>query len=127
MLGAGSLIPMTVTRSPIGPACPGSETHPLPCQFQPAIGVDPLQTTWAERGTVSGRVALLPRSAEIQPPFVRFGDEHAAPASAGLPPTPPLPLLPTHPPSFPSLPGQTHPHTPAGDAPGRGKWKRHSY
>ena len=101
MLGAGSLIPMTVTRSPIGPACPGSETHPLPCQFQPAIGVDPLQTTWAERGTVSGRVALLPRSAEIQPPFVRFGDEHAAPASAGLPPTPPPPPSPNPPPFLP--------------------------
>ena len=36
------------------------------------IGVDPLQTTLLELGIVSGRVALLPRSAEIQPGFVRF-------------------------------------------------------
>jgi hypothetical protein len=34
------------------------------------IGVNPLQTTWLERGIVSGRVALLLRSAEIHP-FVR--------------------------------------------------------
>ena len=31
-----------------------------------------MQTTWLERGTVSGRVALLLRSAEIQPLFERF-------------------------------------------------------
>ncbi len=73
MLGAGSLIPMTVTRSPIGPAPSGLRDASVAPQFQPAIGVDPLQTTWVERGTVSGRVALLPRSAEIQPPFGRFG------------------------------------------------------
>ena len=36
------------------------------------IGVNPLQTTQLERGIVSGRVALLLRSAEIQPLFVRF-------------------------------------------------------
>ena len=36
------------------------------------IGVNPLQTTLFERGIVSGRVALLLRSAEIQPVFVRF-------------------------------------------------------
>ena len=35
-------------------------------------GVNPLQTTWLERGIVSGRVTLLLRSAEIQPLFVRF-------------------------------------------------------
>ena len=34
------------------------------------IGVNPLQTTLLELGIVSGRVALLPRSAEIQPGFV---------------------------------------------------------
>ena len=36
------------------------------------IGVNPLQTTLVELGIVSGRVALLLRSAEIQPLFVRF-------------------------------------------------------
>ena len=41
-------------------------------QFQSLIGVNPLQTTELERGIVSGRVALLLRSAEIQPPFLRF-------------------------------------------------------
>ena len=33
-------------------------------------GVNPLQTTLFELGIVSGRVALLLRSAEIQPGFV---------------------------------------------------------
>ena len=36
------------------------------------IGVNPLQTTLLELGIVSGRVALLLRSAEIQPVFGRF-------------------------------------------------------
>ena len=35
-------------------------------------GGNPLQTTLLELGIVSGRVALLPRSAEIQPGFERF-------------------------------------------------------
>ena len=35
-------------------------------------GVNPLQTTLLELGIVSGRVALLLRSAEIQPLFGRF-------------------------------------------------------
>jgi hypothetical protein len=35
-------------------------------------GVNPLQTTWMERGTVSSRVALLLRSAEVKPLFKRF-------------------------------------------------------
>jgi hypothetical protein len=35
----------------------------------PVIGVNPLQTTLLELGIVSGRVALLLRSAEIQPVF----------------------------------------------------------
>ena len=44
-----------------------------PCMSIPSlVGVNPLQTTWFERGTVSGRVALLLRSAEIQPLFGRF-------------------------------------------------------
>ena len=37
--------------------------------------VNPLQTTLPEPGIVSGRVALLPRSAEIQPWFDRFVTE----------------------------------------------------
>jgi hypothetical protein len=40
------------------------------------IGLDPLQTTEIERGIVSSRVALLLRSAEIQPKFfdhIKFG------------------------------------------------------
>lgn len=43
-------------------------------QFHSFIGVNPLQTTWLEHGIVSGRVALLLRSAEIQPLFGRFSD-----------------------------------------------------
>ena len=43
-------------------------------QFHSFIGVNPLQTTWLEPGIVSGRVALLLRSAEIQPAFGRFSD-----------------------------------------------------
>ena len=38
----------------------------------PVTGVNPLQTTLLELGIVSGRVALLLRSAEIQPVFDRF-------------------------------------------------------
>ena len=37
-------------------------------------GVDPLQTTLLELGIVSGKVALLLRSAEIHPVFERFVD-----------------------------------------------------
>ena len=36
------------------------------------IGLNPLQTTWTERGIVRSRVALLLRSAEIQPLFSYF-------------------------------------------------------
>lgn len=44
-----------------------------PCMTIPlVIGVNPLQTTRLERGIVSGRVALLLRSAEIHPLFERF-------------------------------------------------------
>ena len=45
-------------------------------------GVNPLQTTLLELGIVSGRVALLLRSAEIQPVFGRFsmnGISHSPP------------------------------------------------
>ena len=40
-------------------------------------GVNPLQTTLLELGIVSGRVALLLRSAEIQPVFIRFSNRKA--------------------------------------------------
>ena len=40
-------------------------------------GVNPLQTTLLELGIVSGRVALLLRSAEIQPVFGRFSNRMA--------------------------------------------------
>jgi hypothetical protein len=39
------------------------------------IGVNPLQTTLLELGIVSGRVALLLRSAEIQPVFEDFTND----------------------------------------------------
>ena len=42
-------------------------------------GVNPLQTTLLELGIVSGRVALLLRSAEIQPVFGRFSTERHSP------------------------------------------------
>ncbi len=69
MLGAGSLIPMTVTRLTIGRPRAGPGAYPVApvrtWQFHAAsVGVNPLQTTWFERGAVSGRVALLPRSRE---------------------------------------------------------------
>lgn len=51
-----------------------------------------MQTTWAERGTVSGRVALLPRSAEIQPPFERFGKREGSSRCSPLL-HPPQPIL----------------------------------
>ena len=49
------------------------------------IGVNPLQTTLLELGIVSGRVALLLRSAEIQPVFLRF-----VRWTLSIPPPPPL-------------------------------------
>ena len=64
-------------------------------QFHSFIGVNPLQTTWLEHGIVSGRVALLLRSAEIQPAFGRFSDWT------------PNPITPPHTRS----PPPTHPHT----------------
>jgi hypothetical protein len=48
------------------PAWAPSMTIPL------VIGVNPLQTTLFQLGIVSGRVALLLRSAEIHPVLVRF-------------------------------------------------------
>ena len=55
---------------PLGP--PGKSTRLawIPSMTIPlVIGVNPLQTTLLELGIVSGRVALLLRSAEIQPVF----------------------------------------------------------
>ncbi len=53
------------------------------------FGVNPLQTTLFELGIVSGRVALLLRSAEIHPVFVRFVDR----SNSISPPPPVLKLL----------------------------------
>ena len=55
-------------------------------QFHSFIGVNPLQTTWLEHGIVSGRVALLLRSAEIQPAFERFSDWTQNPITPHLTP-----------------------------------------
>ncbi len=68
MLGAGSFVPTSVTRLTIGPPRRAQE-HIQQSQFQPLVGVDPLQTTWLERGAVRSRVALLLRSSETQPLF----------------------------------------------------------
>jgi hypothetical protein len=72
---------MIVTRLQIGVARPRPGAYPMVSsslahawQFHSFIGVNPLQTTWLEHGIVSGRVALLLRSAEIQPAFGRFSD-----------------------------------------------------
>src|SRR6478736_6300308 len=72
---------MIVTRLQIGVARPRPGAYPMVSsslahawQFHSFIGVNPLQTTWLEHGIVSGRVALLLRSAEIQPLFARFSD-----------------------------------------------------
>ena len=66
MLGAGSFVPTSVTRLTIGPR---AQEHIQQSQFHPLVGVDPLQTTWLERGAVRSRVALLLRSSETQPLF----------------------------------------------------------
>jgi hypothetical protein len=77
--------PSDVTRLTIHSACPSARAYPLvplnqstwlaeaPSMIIPPVtGVNPLQTTLLELGIVSGRVALLLRSAEIQPGFDRF-------------------------------------------------------
>ena len=66
MLGAGSFVPTSVTRLTIGLR---AQEHIQQSQFHPLVGVDPLQTTWLERGAVRSRVALLLRSSETQPLF----------------------------------------------------------
>ena len=70
------------------------------------IGVNPLQTTRLERGIVSGRVALLLRSAEIHPLFERFVNDGLFHYSSSPPPLslPNLSLFP-----FPLLPIQSPP------------------
>ena len=60
----------------------------------PVIGVNPLQTTLLELGIVSGRVALLLRSAEIQPVFDRFVTDIRLSSS------PPHPITSTNPAHF---------------------------
>jgi hypothetical protein len=85
MLGAGSSVPMIVTRLSIGWVLPSPGAYPMDpsarvtCpsrgharQFHSLIGVNPWQTTLLDLGSVSSRVALLPRSAELQPLILRF-------------------------------------------------------
>ena len=77
--------PSDVTRLTIHSARPNARAYPpdplgrfttlveAPSMKIPFVtGVNPLQTTLLELGIVSGRVALLLRSAEIQPVFDRF-------------------------------------------------------
>ena len=77
--------PNDVTRLTIHSARPSARAYPLdppesatcwlgtPSMIiPPVIGVNPLQTTLLGLGIVSGRVALLLRSAEIQPVSDRF-------------------------------------------------------
>lgn len=70
MLGAGSF-PYDVTRLTI---LERARAYPwfTSTTISDVIGLNPLQTTLIELGIVSGRVALLLRSAEIQPSFIRF-------------------------------------------------------
>ena len=82
MLGAGSLFPMIVTRLTIGSVLPSAGAYPLvplgsghtpgsgPCMTIPlAHWGKSFADDFARTGIVSGRVALLLRSAEIQPLF----------------------------------------------------------
>lgn len=58
---------------PLVPLCRLTWPAQVPSMTIPIVnGVNPLQTTLLELGIVSGRVALLLRSAEIQPVFGRF-------------------------------------------------------
>ena len=92
---------------------PGGFTTPVwaPCMTIPfVIGVNPLQTTWLERGIVSGRVALLLRSAEILPLFERFVEmaywlntDNAIHPPPYDPPTNKIPLYPSLPPLLPDV------------------------
>ena len=84
MLGARSYFPLmspaknTLVYSnarayPLVPPCKFTTLARVPSMTIPIVnGVNPLQTTLLELGIVSGRVALLLRSAEIQPVFGRF-------------------------------------------------------
>ncbi len=84
MLGARSYFPLmspaknTLVYSnarayPLVPLCRLTWPAQVPSMTTPIVnGVNPLQTTLLELGIVSGRVALLLRSAEIQPVFGRF-------------------------------------------------------
>ena len=94
--------PNDVTRLRIHAVLPRAGAYPLvplgsithwvqaPSMTIPfVIGVNPLQTTLFELGIVSGRVALLLRSAEIQPLLERFVQMVRAHAFI----IPPLPLV----------------------------------
>jgi hypothetical protein len=62
------MFPNDVTRLRIHSVFPDARAYPL-MTIPNVIRVNPLQTTLLELGIVSGRVALLLRSAEIQPVF----------------------------------------------------------
>ena len=88
MLGARSYFPLmspandTLVYSnarayPLVPLSTFTRRAEVPSMTIPIVnGVNPLQTTLLELGIVSGRVALLLRSAEIQPLFGRFVHEY---------------------------------------------------
>lgn len=98
MLGARSYFPLmspaknTLVYSnarayPLVPPCKFTTLARVPSMTIPIVnGVNPLQTTLLELGIVSGRVALLLRSAEIQPVFGRF-------SMNGIRHSPSLPVL----------------------------------
>jgi len=65
------------------------------------VGLDPLQTTETRRGIVSSRVALLLRSAEIQPPRSLTGLENLS----KFPPHPKLRVGPSLDPGAPKVNG----------------------
>jgi len=116
MLGARSYFPLmspandTLVYSnarayPLVPLSTFTKRAEVPSMTIPIVnGVNPLQTTLLELGIVSGRVALLLRSAEIQPVFGRFslnGVCHSPSplvqicywvTFSDLPPTPPTPV-----------------------------------
>ena len=63
---------------------PGGPLGARARQFHSLAGVNPLQTTWLERGTVISRVALLPRTDEVQPWFGRFVPDRTSVSGRGF-------------------------------------------
>ena len=63
---------------------PGGPLGARARQFHSFAGVNPLQTIWLERGTVISRVALLPRTDEVQPWFGRFVPDRTSVSGRGF-------------------------------------------